>query len=480
MKRIVVFLLVGLPLMAFAQNGITFQVEKLSKPSEHLFMRPSDDVYEWLILSDVNMYPKKVQDEGIDFPFNIVAKSQLPDSIVHFGYHSFFNGMYQAYADHRPFVLSPDMIWLLISQGFAKHINTNPELLRKHFVDFSGKGSLVVATDKIKLDNPNSPWEEVFPEFTKQIAKHTGDELIGILSSDFTTTTSIEKIASEITIMEAMKPYFEFIVIRIVCGIPEITLQGTTEDWQKVLNKTKALGKYDLQWWTKELEPLLEEFIKASKGKINKQFWMNIFKNHSQKQYGAPNIIDGWIVKFFPYDKDGKRNNLKELENRSGNLPEEIIKVDLQYFDSETEESTPLELWAGFIGLEQNMENYALTPKIAWMIRKKDIDRVGLTQKLISESKKSGFGSGIAIRVKEFPTELLSLKEIKSIKIEFLNNIIIPDEFSNVKVNDMNLSGKICENEIERIIKMFPNSNIIINNKLVNGKETKPTILPVD
>jgi len=471
MKTKILTLLVCLPLSVFAQNGITFQVEELSKPEKYLFMRPSKDIYEWLILSDINMYPRQIEREGIDFPFNIIAKSQLPDSIVHFGYHSFFNGMYQAYADHRPFVLSPDMIWLLISQGFARHVSANPEKLRHHFVDFSGKISLIVATDEITLDNPNSPWEKVFPEFTKQIAKHTGDEIINLLSSDFTTTTSVEKIASEITIMEAMKPYFEFIVIYIICGIPEITLQGTPEDWQKILDKTKQLGKYDLAWWTKELEPILKEFVKASQGKIDKKFWINMFKYHSQKKYGAPDIIDGWIVKFFPYDKDGKRNDLKKLEGRGKNLPEEIVKVDLKYIDSETEITTPLELWAGFIGLEQNRGNFALTPKIGWMIRKKDVENIGLIEKLKSDSKQSGFGGGISIRVKEFPTELLSIQEAESVEIQFLDKISIPDEFANVKVKILKLSGKIEEEEIERIVKMFPDSNqIVINGNYVKGK----------
>ena len=467
MKTIVSSLLACISLSMFAQNGITFQVEKLSKPESNLFMIPSKDVYNWLILSDVNMYPN----EGNGFPFNIVAKSQLPDSIVNFGYHSFFNGMYQAYADHRPFVLSPDMIWLLISQGFARHVSANPEKLRHYFVDFSGKLSLIVASDEIALDNPNSHWEKMFPEFTKQIAEHTGNEIINLLSSDFTTTTPIEKIASEITIMEAMKPYFEFIVIRVVCGIPEITLQGTPEDWQKILDKTKQLGKYDLEWWTEELEPILEEFVKASKGNINTEFWRNMFKYHSQEKYGAPNIIDGWIVKFFPYDKDGKRNNLKELEGRGGNLPEEIVKVDLKYIDSETGVTTPLEFWAGFIGLEQNTENFTLTPKISWMIRKKDIDNISLKQKLEAASKKTILNGGIAIRVKEFPKELLSLKEIESIEIQFLDAITIPDEFANVKVKCLRLSGRITEEGITRIVNMFPDCTcIVINGKFLKGQ----------
>ena len=48
--------------------------------------------------------------------------------------------------------------------------------------------------------------------------------------------------------MESVKPYFEFIVIRIVCGIPEITLEGTPEDWEKVLSKAKSLKGYKLEW----------------------------------------------------------------------------------------------------------------------------------------------------------------------------------------------------------------------------------------
>lgn len=76
--------------------------------------------------------------------------------------------MYQAYADHRPFVLSPDIIWLLISQGFAQHINANQETMRHYFADFSGKLSLIVSADK-KPDDPALAWEGIFSKFTGQI-----------------------------------------------------------------------------------------------------------------------------------------------------------------------------------------------------------------------------------------------------------------------------------------------------------------------
>jgi hypothetical protein len=400
-----------------------------------------------------------------DFPFGIVAKSELPDKLVSFGYHSFFNGMYQAYADHRPFVLSPDMIWLLISQGFAHHVNANPENLRHHFVDFSDKLTLVVATTEIMLDNPQSPWEKIFPEFTNQIAKHTGSEIINSLSCDFSTTTPVEKVASEITIMEAMKTYFEYVIFYIVCGIPEITLQGTTEDWQKILDKTKQLGKYDLTWWTSELEPILEEFVKASKGKINKAFWKGMFKYHSKDiPCGGPIVtIDGWIVKFFPYNASGKRNDLETLSSNA-NLPEEIVKVDLLYCDQETEITTPLELWAGFFGLEQNIKNYALTPKIGWIIRKKDVEQIGLQQKYEYDLKTRG---AIEIRVKEIPEAIFKLTEIKNLAIQFIGDVIIPDRLAEIKIQKLSIEGKIDKSEEARIRQLFPDTEVTITNRVV-------------
>ena len=463
MKNTLFCLFIFCSVSTFAQNGITFKVEKLSKPEELLHLHSPNEIYESLILSDMDIEPYEIKEKNIKVPYHIIAQSESPDSLVSFGPNSFFNGMYQAYADHRPFVLSPDMIWLLISQGFARHINANQESMRNELVDFSGKLSLIVREDK-KLEDPTLSWKEIFPQFTKQISQYTGNHLTELLTCNFSTTTSLEKVASEITIMEAVKPYFEFIIIRIVCGIPEITLEGTPEDWEKLLHKARGLKEYKLDWWISELEPLLEEFVKASKGEVNKDFWRNMFKYHSQKRYGAPNIIDGWIVKFFPYDKEGKRNNLKQLEGKNC-LPDEIVKVDVKYQEvyGDAVKETPLEFWAGFIGLEQNSKTFALRPQIGWMVRKKDVNKEGLKSKLSADAQKDGWGSGINIRVKEFPAVLLELKEIKRLDIQFIDTIDIPDEISKIKIGSLNLYGKITKEGIERIKRLLPDTDIKIN-----------------
>ena len=129
MKSLISLVLIFLSCSALAQQGITFEVEKLSKPEKRLFLKAHHDIYRDQLLSDAGLSPWAIRKDSIDFDDGIIAKSEAPDSLVSFGAKSFFNGMYRAYADHRPFVLSPDMIWLLISQGFARHINADPEKL---------------------------------------------------------------------------------------------------------------------------------------------------------------------------------------------------------------------------------------------------------------------------------------------------------------------------------------------------------------
>jgi len=436
-----------------SQNGITFKVDDLSEPKNHLRMQSRNDVLEHLVaLSQRNDNRK---------PSNIVATSYLPENMVNYGFHSFFNGIYSAYMDHRPIVLSPDVIWLLIAQGFSQHVNANAEKLRHHFVNFDGKLTLIVETTSVTLEDPNSPWETIFPQFTQKIAEHTGEELINLLSADFSTTTIVEKVASEITIMETMKAYFEYQVFYVLCGIPEVTLLGTTEDWQKILEKTKQLEKYELGWWTKELEPVLQEFVNASQGKINKKFWLNIFnEKHYSQGSGSASRIDGWIVKFFPYDNNGKRNSLRVIKS-SSDLPDEIVKVDLLYYDTVTDVSTSLELWAGFFGLEQNMENFALTPKIGWMIKRADPENSELAKRLEARPRT------ISIRVIDFPVELHSLRSTYTLNIDFINEIKIPDSFAGKDIRELNLTGQIDRAGINRIKRMFPETRVIINGKRI-------------
>jgi hypothetical protein len=304
----------------------------------------------------------------------------------------------------------------------------------------------------------------VFPEFDKQIASFTGPEITNALTADFSTTTPTTKIASQITTLAAFKSYFEYIVIIMGCGIPQVTLEGTPTDWQKILDKTQALRKYELDWWVDAMTPILQKIIQASKGKKDQKFWQAMFKYHTIKRYGAHNIMDGWIVKFFPYDKSGKRLGLDSLSS-GVNLPDEIVKVDLLHMKGDGQGNfinTPLELWAGFVGLKQNSNDFNLRPEIGWIIKKKDfsIDDKKLAG-LRAKAENKNFG--VELRVNQVPAELMQIGPIEYLNLEFIKEINIPDELGKVPIRKLRLRGTIDNAGIDRIKKLFPNTELIIN-----------------
>ncbi|MBC8138122.1 MAG: DUF4419 domain-containing protein, partial [Fibrella sp.] len=88
--------------------------------------------------------------------------------------HTFLYAVNLAYDEHRPLVLSPDMIWLLIAQGVAQHINANSESLRERFVAHTGKAKITVRRDEFVRGFAGNDWEGVFAEFSDQIRAHVG------------------------------------------------------------------------------------------------------------------------------------------------------------------------------------------------------------------------------------------------------------------------------------------------------------------
>ncbi len=307
-----------------------------------------------------------------------------------------------AHGEHRPLVLSPDMIWLTILQGVAAHVSAAPEELRHHFVEFEKKKTLTVFRNWY-LGEPND-WAGTFPEFSEQIRQNTRTGVWDNLLPRFSTTGPLEKAAMEVVLMRAMDSYFDY-AMRPICGIPEITLEGSPEDWEKVERNAASLAQYDLEWWTKELVPLLHEFTMASKGEPNKGFWSKMVDSRSIDVFrgcggGGENYLTGWLVKFFPYvltkknpwvtnpeavrqfeaaiEADAKlpRNQQARdlLPHKFGlfaikptTLPGKMSKADVEFTDLSLNVHA-LEFCAGLVGLRQDPVTMALRPEMGWAI----------------------------------------------------------------------------------------------------------------
>lgn len=452
----------------YSQDSIVIKIETLSKPQWLLPSLPTDMVWDRLVGAEakIEAYDK------ILFDSQIIAMGEAPDTLAYLGFHPFLQGMYEAYSQHRPFVLSPDMINLLICQAFSKHVNVNSEALRDKFTKSPDKIALTVVSEADLLRD-SVDWSVLFDGFAEQIANHAGKKLVDAMTNNFSTTQQAERIASQITLMDATKSYFDFYVIYAVCGIPEVTLLGTTEDWKKVYDRLSVYDQYGLKWWTRELRPILKKIIATTRGKKNVAFWRNMFKVHKTKRYGDMGAADGWILKFFPYDIDGNRLSMQRLKIMDINqMPHEMARVDVIYQtmgdSGALVKEIPLEAWAGFVGMEQNKDNFTVKPIISWMVRKKDLDNKALISKIQSMNTPRSliYRDNLSlVKLTEVPTVLKNFDVLFSMCLYFKDKVYIPEWMRDIEICYLNINGKITKEEMEKILQWFPNTSITINEK---------------
>lgn len=304
----------------------------------------------------------------------VEACSEYGGSVIASDYHAFIAALHRAFVDHRPFVLSPDMLWLLIAQGFANHVNKNAEEMRAYFVKHEEKKLLEVIRNDFYKGSPENPWDEVFGAFSAHIKREIGDANHSNIVATFSTTGPIEKAACEVVLMDSMKSYFDYLVTTR-CGIPEVQLEGKSEDWIQLTNKAHVLGStYKLTWWTDRILPWLEKIAEQSQGRGDPTFWRDIYKWNGGS--GGP-YFNGWIVDFIPYvtvDDSMMRNWLFQGSNdfeyhgmRNTDLPSSLSMVPFIWDYCGTQ--FQYQFVAGFTSFTQDHESLAIRPKIGWAVR---------------------------------------------------------------------------------------------------------------
>ena len=300
------------------------------------------------------------------------------------GINNILQGFYSAYENHLPIRLTPDIIWLLIVQGFSHHVNYNSKELREKFVNFEGKKKLEIIIPKYHSykQMKSEDYAELFEKLTEKIKENVGEELINTIDFNFSTSNEITKVVGYASIMSSLKKFFEFRGFCHMCNYPYIILEGKLEDWESILKKTKDLSKYDLEKWTSILEISLKEIIETKKGNINKQFWKNILypdKIDEKIEIGVYKYktiqvdgINGWLLTFFPYYKDGYFRYTNSIKTKDlWRLPEKILKTPL-LMKSDDEGETPMIIYSGFLGMKVDKEkNNLVTAEIGWYVKEK-------------------------------------------------------------------------------------------------------------
>jgi hypothetical protein len=306
--------------------------------------------------------------------------------------HPLIGALHAAFMSHRPVCLSPDILWLTLTQGLAHHINANAETLRPQFVRHEGKLTIEVRRDDFVKGSPENPWPEVFRAFSEAILDHLGPTH-GLIVADFSTTGPVERAASEVVLLDAMQSYFSY-ELHTACGIPSITLEGTVEDWQSVVRRVQAWERFGLGWWIRPLLPILEQFVAAAAGTVDRAFWESIYKWQGSRGSGSAHTT-GWVSTLFPYLSTPEaqfarwsgqpyagprlqRNPwLGASSSRSGpgrdDFPGGPAKAPFKwcYFH----ETFDMEFIGGLIGIRQDPRTLCLRPEIGWAVRQAPVVR---------------------------------------------------------------------------------------------------------
>jgi hypothetical protein len=303
-------------------------------------------------------------------------------------YQPLLAAVHTAFSQHRPLVLTPDAVWLTITQGVAHHMALHGERLRSRFVAHQGRLDLVFQCRDWVEGSPENPWAEAFDTWAGQIRDHVGLEVHDTLVCDFSTTGPVERAVSQVVMMDVFERYFHYRAVGI-CGIPIITLEGTSIDWQHLANKAARLLRFDLGWWLTHLLPICDHFVRASQGKVDQEHWQSICK--LRKEYGG-DVINGWIAKLFPYLRAffqgpcNRRNPIFETGEGFQTLsaPPGLSRVPFTWQNGQTGRYRRMEAIGGLVGVTQDPLTLALRPKVGWAVREAE-KMDGLLARLAAE-----------------------------------------------------------------------------------------------
>jgi hypothetical protein len=357
---------------------------------------------------------KKLLEQTLKSP--VEACSRLKEPVLQVGSrHQLFEAVALAHNYHFPLVLDPDVVWLTIAQGLANHINNNAEKLRKRFVAHEGKKKIIIQRDAFAHGSPENDWPGAFAEFSSKIKESIGEHNHSLIVADFSTTGPIERAASEVVLMDAMKSYFRYGMMTM-CGIPSVSLDGKVEDWERILDKVnqwEVAGPpppgmqtldsmvpppaLDLEWWTDSLKVILRQFINAAKGNPDRAFWNDIYQESGGS--GVPRV-GGWISWMFPYIGPGadEKNEFigKTTNGRQGvdddQIPSSLSKVPFEWNYNGT--TFDYDLVAGLTGTTQALPDkpvmmktggqpapaYSVRPLVGWAVRptpKNEVNKKG-------------------------------------------------------------------------------------------------------
>ncbi|CAF3374398.1 unnamed protein product [Rotaria socialis] len=301
--------------------------------------------------------------------------------------NAFVGSVFKAYCEHYPLEFSVEDIWVAITQGVSIHLNENAEKYRELMVSHEGKKTLTLPVDSLRIPDSARPktgnksvpginWPAAVSQMGELIRGDMKTDLATLLTTPFSGTTQVEQAVFDCTLMDSVKAYYDF-RFSLCCGLPQVTLRGSPEDFQQVINRVNQLRSIftDFHWWLDVLLLHLQQLKASAEGKPDIDWWQKIC--HSVGGGSDISMLAGWLADFVPYISDGKGHYTKARRDHHhhtqgmingiefGDFSEAVTQTDFILDDNGHE--TKMKLIAGFLGIGQNIKTGALRPCLGWL-----------------------------------------------------------------------------------------------------------------
>lgn len=241
--------------------------------------------------------------------------SEFPDSISWTKSAGLVDTVFYSYQQHHNLIIRPDDIWTAIIVQFSLYANANDEALRHSFVNFTGKKELTV---KFVARIDQVPVNEFIKQILTLINENIDPSIYNWISPNFSTTTENDKLTAGVALMATLQDYFDYNMMLVLCGIPEVTILGTVDDWKEIRDRVKKLNDFELEGksvmaqWSSMLDGILEQFVSVKEGnKPDDEFWKEAIRvdyktidmvcAHVEERY-----LNGWITAFSAFDELGR------------------------------------------------------------------------------------------------------------------------------------------------------------------------------
>ena len=180
-----------------------------------------------------------------------------------------------------------------------------------------------------------------------------------MFEANFSTTTPNDRLVSQLILMSSVQKYFNFNTY-IACGIPEVELLGTEEDWRNLIVKLQDIKKVlspisgplgnITAYFDDIVAPVYQNLLNTFLGKPDKVWWNDIVLRQAKVEqvdwklilidyllkYGNSQVCtklkkvverwDGWLVEFL----NGEKN--QEMRDIASGLLTVPLKVSCLLF----------------------------------------------------------------------------------------------------------------------------------------------------